>query len=452
MNPPRDAPLTLRMVRRMLEGVVPPALCTASADCVPHVSYLSQAEYVDEEHVALSYQFFNNSRANVLATGRATLSVDDPYTGAGVVMQLQYLRTDSAGPLFERMRAKLAGIASQTGMTDVFKLKGADVYKVLELRHVPGRQELPGLLPRCDVGAGARALSERLAGCTDVSGLLDAALAGLRECLLVDHSMLWVLEPDGRAMTLLASHGYEHSGVGADVSLGDGLAGVAAREGVPVRVGHMTTMTEYGRAVRRQASAHGMDTLLREEIALPGLPTPRSQLAVPLRAGGKVLGVLLAESQHDQFFSYDDEDALTLICNQVAGTLTLLQAQAQAGQAPGADASALVGKGEPVRLRRFSHDNSVFLDDQYLIRGVAGAVLWKLATELVNRGRSDFTNRELRLAPELGLPEVQDNLEVRLVLLQRRLADKRSPMQIEKTGRGSFRLRVSRPLVLEQQD
>jgi len=58
--------------------------------------------------------------------------------------------------------------------------------------------------------------------------------------------------------------------------------------------------------------------------------------------------------------------------------------------------------------------------------------------------------RELRLATELGLPGVQDNLEVRLVLLRRRLTERGSPLQIEKTGRGSFRLRVDRPLQLEQ--
>ncbi|MGZ5271005.1 MAG: pyridoxamine 5'-phosphate oxidase family protein, partial [Ramlibacter sp.] len=160
--------LTLRRVRRMLEGVVPPAMCTASADGVPHVNYLSQAEFVDDEHIALSFQFFNRSRENVLSTRRAVLSVDDPYTGAGVVMRLAYLRTETAGPVFERMRAKLAGIASHTGMENVFALRGADVYRVLALRPVPGRRELPATLARCDLAAGGRALSQRLAACEDL--------------------------------------------------------------------------------------------------------------------------------------------------------------------------------------------------------------------------------------------------------------------------------------------
>jgi M3 family oligoendopeptidase len=144
-------PLTLVGMRRMLEGVVPPAMCSVSADGVPHINYLSHAEYVDPEHVALTFQFLNRSRVNVLATGRVALAVDDPYTGASVTLQLQYLRTDTSGPLFERLRAKLAGIAAHTGMEKVFKLQGADLYRVLSLRRVDKlRKQITGeVVPLC---------------------------------------------------------------------------------------------------------------------------------------------------------------------------------------------------------------------------------------------------------------------------------------------------------------
>ncbi len=136
---------------------------------MPNVSYLSLVEYVDPLHIALSYQFFNRSRENVLATKRAALTLDDPYTGAGVVLQLEYQRTETEGPVFERLRAKLMGVASHVGMDNVFHLRGADIYRVLELRRVPGRKELPAAQPRVDLPTNSRLLSERMANCEDLA-------------------------------------------------------------------------------------------------------------------------------------------------------------------------------------------------------------------------------------------------------------------------------------------
>lgn len=444
----RDA-LSLLAVRRMLEGVIPPAMCSVSADGVPHVNYLSHAEYVDPAHIALTFQFFNRSRQNVLATRRVALAVDDPYTGASIVMQLEYLRTETGGPVFERLRAKLAGIAAHTGMEKVFKLQGADLYRVLELRRVDLGMAMPGLAPRCDLGAGARALSQRLSECEDLAELLQAAMQGLQRDLLVDHAILWLLDEGRQGLYTLASCGYERSGTGAEVPLADaGLVGVAVREGVPIRIGHMTTMYRYGMAWRERVQQLGLDAAMQREIALPGLPAPRSQLAVPLRARGRTIGALLVESDRDQFFSYDDEDALALLGAQLAQALAALQsAELDAGTPVAAKAPADapdVAAGPPLRVRHYARDGSVFLDDDYLIKGVAGAIFWKLANDFVLRQRTEFSTRELRLAGgDLRLPEVQDNLGVRLLMLQRRLAERGGTVRIEKTGRGRFRL-VSR--------
>jgi adenylate cyclase len=71
----------------------------------------------------------------------------------------------------------------------------------------------------------------------------------------------------------------------------------------------------------------------------------------------------------------------------------------------------------------------------------------------VQRKRSEFTTRELHLAGgDLRLPDVQDNLSVRLLLLQRRLVERNCPIQIEKTGRGRFRLNIGARLELVAPD
>jgi hypothetical protein len=211
----------------------------------------------------------------------------------------------------------------------------------------------------------------------------------------------------------------------------------------------MMNMARYARAARERADALGFAPVLKCEIPLPGLKEPRSQLAVPLRTRGRVFGALLVESTHDQHFGYDDEDALMLLCGQFAVAMTLMQPQEQQEPAEPKSTPAASPAGAPVRLRRYMRDNSVFLDDAYLIRGVAGAILWKLIDEFQRGGRCEYTNRELRLAPELRLPDVQDNLEVRLLLLQRRLAEQQAPIQLEKAGRGRIRLVIRRPVLLE---
>lgn len=445
--------LTLTGVRRILEGVIPPTLCTASADGTPHINFLSHAEYVDADHVALTYQFFNRSRRNILETGRAALSADDPLSGGGVVMQLQYLRTETEGPVFERLRAKLAGIAAHTGMEQVFRLQGADVYRVLSLRTMYPQRGFPAADPRCDLAAGARALSQRLADCVDLAELVQQTMDGLRERLAIEHAILWLLDEQRQGLYTLASIGYERAGTGAELPLADaGLAGVAVREGVPVRIGHMAGMCIYGKASRERVKALGLQALLRDEIPLPGLPAPHSQLAVPLRARGRTVGALLVESERDQFFSYDDEDALMLLGGQLAQALAALQRDEIDAGGPVAAAPAPRPSGSPLTVRRYARDDSVFLDDEYLIKGVAGAIFWKLAQDAVLRQRTEFSTRELRLAGgELRLPEVQDNLGVRLLLLQRRLDERRAPVRIEKSGRGRFRLLLDRPLALDEQ-
>ena len=83
------------------------------------------------------------------------------------------------------------------------------------------------------------------------------------------------------------------------------------------------------------------------------------------------------------------------IANQFASSL--YQLGETRGLPPGPEvAPASHPKGRPLRIRWLPETSSIFIDDEYLIRGVAGAIFWKLVREYAATGRSEFTNRDNR--------------------------------------------------------
>jgi adenylate cyclase len=504
--------VSLDALRECLEGSTPAMLATCSADGTPNVGYLSQLHYVDPDHVALSFQFFNKTRANILDNPQAQVLVPHPDTAATYRLDLTYLRTETEGPLFEAMKAKLAGIASASGMAGVFRLKGSDVYRVVAIEQVTRGLAEPLGPARCPRHLGAlRCASMRVSASTDLNALMDDTLAALHDAFGYEHSMILLLDRRADRLFTVASRGYPSSGAGSEIPMGAGLVGVAARERTPIRINHLTAEYSYLRAVRESLEREGQLEGLETAIPLPGLRQAHSQLAVPIVAAGALLGVLFVESPQPRRFGYDDEDALVALAAQLGATMPLLQGMddpevVEAARGPGAptgraasdasdaatDAAALRAPQQatrraqraraaddpateaameaaaapqgamaasaaprtadpadpPMPLRYYPHDDSVFLGDDYLIKGVAGSVLWLMARDHVELGRTQFTNRELRLDPRLRLPDIGDNLEARLVLLQRRLVDRAACIRLERAGRGRLRLEVARPLRL----
>jgi len=439
--------VALNQIRRCFEGAVPSVIATAAPDGTPNAAYLSQVHYVDDGHVALSYQFFNKTRENILANPRAVVQVIDPLNAAHFRVHLEYLRTETEGPLFENMKAKLAGIASHTGMSKVFRLLGSDIYRVLEVECVPGGTAVP-VASQPQLLPNLRACLAQLAGCNDLAQLFDATLEALEQYCRFSHCMLLMADDAHNRLYTVASRGYPESGVGSEVRIGEGIIGVAARERTPIRIGYAAREYQYSRALREgfEKSAEGM--ALETAIPFPGLSGTGSQLAVPLTLGTRLLGVLYVESPQELRFTYEDEDALVILAGQLALATELLTHAAEHNDEGAASVPSPAVQGAPLAIRHFAADHSVFIDNDYLIKGVAGAIFWKLASDFLQSGRTEFTNRELRLDPALKLPDITDNLEARLILLQRRLAERCPHLAIEKTGRGRFRFNITRPLQL----
>jgi adenylate cyclase len=297
-------------------------------------------------------------------------------------------------------------------------------------------------------------LTERLGCCRDLDEVLTASLESLDSLFELRYSMYLMLDETGSSLYTIASHGYDRAGIGSEVRMGEGIIGAVGSQRRPMRIGNLRHMIGYGRAIQESTNPGGSTT----EIALPGLANPGSQLGAPSMVANRMLGVLAVESEQVGAFTALDENLLTVVAHIIASAIELDRV---------ADGSSLGRVAEPmnvgadgvkhaasasVTLRYFPADGSTFIDGEYLIKGVAGRILWRLINDHQENGRIEFTNREVRLDKTLELPVYRDNLESRLVLLQRRLDERQAPVRIRKTGRGRFRLELESALELIEQN
>jgi len=120
------------------DGAVPPVIATCATDGMPHTTYLSQLTLVDDDHVALSNQFWSKTIANLADNPRASVLVTDSQTYETYRMALCFERRDTDGPVFERLRVSIEAIAKMMGMEEIFSLRSADVYRVLSCDRIAG--------------------------------------------------------------------------------------------------------------------------------------------------------------------------------------------------------------------------------------------------------------------------------------------------------------------------
>jgi len=461
--------ITLEMLARCFEGVIPSTVTTCSADGVPNISSLSHVYYLDDKHVALSRQFFNKTVRNLMENPRAQVAVWDPLTFDIYRLHLRFARSETSGPTFERMASRIEAIASHTGMTGIFRLIASDVFEVIDVQKITEH-----LLPEIPVPAGdaidlpaahpaipsdmrselwvLHRLSSRMNQACDLERLLAAVLDSLAEDFGFTHAKVLLVDETGRRLFTIASRGYDESGVGSEVVFGEGLIGTVARDRRIVRVGRMDSDLRYGRAVRAEvASGTGAaNAALRPEIPLPGLPDGQSHLALPLLVRERLVGVLALESPNPAAFATWHEAFLGIVADQVAAGIERLAAADVEEPAAGRPAEP----AKATRKRRsfifYQNDDCVFVDGEYLIRNVPGRILWKLLKAHRETGRAEFSNRELRLDPSLGLPPLRDNLESRLILLRQRLAQKCPDVRLPTRGRGRFAVETDCELALEE--
>lgn len=432
--------MTLRLsdLDACFEGVVPAVIATLSADGVPNISYLSHVARVDDRHIALSNQFFGKTASNLQAVPKATILLVDGRTGAQVRAEALFVRSESAGSMFDHMAAQLAATSAQVGMAAVMKLRAVDVFLVTALSQVASEVAPPlPTLPAVTLQEIAQA-TRQIADADNLGDAVEAALTAVLATTASDAASLLLCDTPRNRLSIVGSRGYDRSGIGAEIGMGEGVAGLAMHTRRAVRVGDLSRVRRFGAAIQSTAEEENRT----RNIPLPGLSGALSQLAVPVFAQGQAIGVILAESLQRLAYMGQDEAGLTLIAS-VAGPSIALAEWVPAKTDAMREVAPRPTAGCPIRLTHHAQDDSVFIDDAYIIKGVAGRLLLFLVDAHRNTGRVDFSNREVRLADELRLPGYRDNLETRLLLLQRRLDERAAPIRIARPARGQIRLELT---------
>jgi len=268
--------------------------------------------------------------------------------------------------------------------------------------------------------------------------------------------MILLMDERNTKLFTIASRGYPENGVGSEVGIGEGLIGTVARARRALQLSAIDHSLRYARAVRDCAEAGGGADAICREIPLPGLPSAAGQIAVPLLTRGRLIGVLAVESAEPLAFMSREDTLLTIVASHLGGCIEQLsrdtEESPQGALARPQSSRALAAPPRSRSFCFFPQDDCVFVDGEYLIRNVPGRILWRLLTRHRDEGRTEFSNRELRMDSWLGLPEIKDNLECRLILLRKRMEQKCPDIRLVPRGRGRFTLETDVVIALSERD
>lgn len=120
-------------IQEALQGIFPSTLTTVSKEKVPNVNYISQAHFVDENHLAISWQFFNKTIKNLNENPKFSVFVSSPTTFSMWKIDLLYKETITDGELFNELETALEAIATMQGAQGIFKLKGVIIGEVVSI-------------------------------------------------------------------------------------------------------------------------------------------------------------------------------------------------------------------------------------------------------------------------------------------------------------------------------
>jgi GAF domain/Pyridoxamine 5'-phosphate oxidase len=435
----------LGSIRPAFQGIIPSPVGTASSLGVPNSTYLSIVWYVDEERLVVSNQFLHKTVSNLRENPFVALRVVDPTTMTEYELDATFLRSETSGELFEAVKTQLDAVAAESGMEEVFRLRSVELLEVQRCApagratvSVPATAASSQLLANLDI------FVRRLSECRDLAEATQVALHALEDLFGFRRSILLLADAADERLFAVAVNGHRRGNVGAEVPFGEGIIGVAAHRRRQVRLGSVDRLTRAGTGVSNPDGP--------PEIPLSGLDDGQSVLATPLLLHDRLVGVLYLDSLEPGRFDADDARLVDVLAGHLALTVALLEGGGLEPAVVANRPAAPPSRADEAVVAFYDHDGTVLVDGTYVIKGVAGRILFSLLHEHAASGRTEFTNREIRLDRSIGLPAGKDNLEARLLTLRRRLAEREDPFLLERVGRGRLQLTVDAPLRLERHD
>ena len=275
-------------------------------------------------------------------------------------------------------------------MEKIFHLRGADLYRVEALRKLNPVRPCPAWR-RAATSPSACAASVSSWPRPPICAPARSIHRGLQRDLRIGHAIVWLLDEQRQGLYTLASIGYEFGGDRRRAAAGRGRPGGrgGAREGAHPHRPHEPGLP-YGMSWRSKAEQLGLQAAMAEHRPAAGPVAPAQPAGGAAARARPHRGRAAGRSDHDQFFSYDDEDALAAD-RRPAGARPGRAAHGRGGLAEGAPAATFGDSTPaglaPLRIRHYARDHSVFVNDDYLIKGVAGAIVAKLVRDAAARAR-----------------------------------------------------------------
>ncbi len=139
-------------------------------------------------------------------------------------------------------------------------------------------------------------IGQELASTTDLETLLGRVLDISRHVFHFENAIIRLLDPDSGSLVTAASYGYDEFATHQEIRLGQGVMGRVAQRGVPCLITDLKDVCDY----------------------VEGIHDARSELAVPLIARDKIVGVFNVESTRPHAFRDEDLAALEILGRQAA--------------------------------------------------------------------------------------------------------------------------------------